>query len=116
VCQQSRQVAPCYLGDYYPLTPYSLETTSWMGWQFDRPDLGTGMVQVFRQSESIYKAADLRLHGLDPEARYRVRNLNSREADIITGRRLMDIGLSVVLNDRPSAAVTAYEKVGQSDF
>ena len=71
------------------------------------------MVQVFRRSESIYKAADLRLSGLDPEARYRVRNLDSPEADIITGRRLMEIGLPVVLNDRPSAVVITYEKVGE---
>ena len=84
-----------------------------MGWQFDRPDLGTGMVQVFRRDESIYKSADLRLSGLDPEARYRVRNLNSPEADIITGRRLMDTGLPVVLNDCPSAVVIKYEKVGE---
>jgi len=113
LCDQFRQVANCYLGDYYPLTPYSLETTSWMGWQFDRPDLGTGMVQVFRRSESIYKAADLRLCGLDPEARYRVKNLDSPQAEVITGRRLMDIGVPVVLNDRPSAVVINYEKVGE---
>jgi alpha-galactosidase len=113
LCQQFRQVADCYLGDYYPLTPYSLENTSWMGWQFDRPDRGQGMVQVFRRSESIYKSADLRLSGLDPEARYRVRNLDSAEADVITGRRLMDVGLPVVLNERPSAVVIVYEKVGE---
>jgi alpha-galactosidase len=113
LCEQFRQVANCYLGDYYPLTPYSLETTSWMGWQFDRPELGTGMVQVFRRSESIYKAADLRLYGLDPEARYRVRNLDSPETDIITGRRLMEVGLPVVLDIRPSAVVITYEKVGE---
>jgi len=113
LCGQFREVADCYLGDYYPLTPYSLENTSWMGWQFHRPDRGTGMVQVFRRSESIYKSADLRLYGLDPEARYRVRNLDSPEADIITGQRLMDIGLPVVLNNRPSAVVITYEKVGE---
>ena len=113
LCEQFRQVADCYLGDYYPLTPYSLETTCWMGWQFDRPDLGTGMVQVFRRSESIYKSADLRLSGLDPEARYRVRNLDSPGADLTTGRRLMDIGVPVTLNDRPSAVVITYEKVGE---
>ena len=72
-----------------------------------------GMVQVFRRSESIYKAADLRLCGLDPEARYRVRNLDSPQADLITGQRLMDIGLPVVLNERPSAVVITYEKEEQ---
>ncbi|MEI2724450.1 MAG: alpha-galactosidase [Verrucomicrobiota bacterium] len=113
LCEQFRQVADCYLGDFYPLTPYSLENTSWLGWQFDRPDLGSGMVQVFRRSESIYKAADLRLSGLDPEARYRVRNLDSPDADILTGRQLMSAGVAIVLNDRPSAAVIRYEKIGE---
>ena len=112
LCDQFRQVADCYLGDYYPLTPYSLETTSWMAWQFDRPERGAGMVQVFRRSESIYKSADLRLHGLDPEGRYRLRNLDSPETNVISGRQLMEIGVPVVLNDRPSAIVISYEKVG----
>ncbi|MHC1764031.1 MAG: alpha-galactosidase [Verrucomicrobiia bacterium] len=111
LCQQFRLVADCYLGDYYPLTPYSLENTSWMGWQFDRPERGTGLVQVFRRGESIYKSADLRLYGLDPEARYRVRNLDSPQDDVINGRQLMEIGLPVVLNDRPSAIVIHYEKI-----
>ena len=112
MCEQFRRVADCYLGDYYPLTPYSLENTSWMGWQFDRPERGTGLVQVFRRGESIYKSADLRLHGLDPEASYQVRNLDSPEADVIKGRHLMEIGLPVVLNDRPSAIVIHYGKIG----
>jgi len=113
LCEQFRYVADCYLGDYYPLTDYSLENTSWMGWQFDRPDLGKGMVQVFRRTQSIYKAADLRLHGLDPEASYRVRNLDSPKSDVITGRQLMETGVPVVMNKRPGAVVISYEKVGE---
>lgn len=108
--EQFRQVAECYLGDYYPLTPYSLDNTAWMGWQFDRPDLGKGLVQVFRRSASIYKAADLRLCGLDPEAGYRVTNLDSTECIVVTGRDLMDRGYSVVLDDRPAAALLQYER------
>jgi hypothetical protein len=70
-------------------------------------------VQVFRRSESIYKSADLRLYCLDPEARYRVRNLDASQADILTGQRLMDVGIPVVLNDRPSAVLITYEKVSE---
>ena len=110
LCEQFRQVADCYLGDYYPLTPYSLENTAWLGWQFDRPDLDKGLVQVFRRSESIYKAADLRLFGLDPEASYRVTNLDSTEAEVMTGRQLMDRGFPVVVNDQPGAALITYAK------
>ena len=31
------KVEPYLLCDYYPLTPYSLEKTAWMAWQFDEP-------------------------------------------------------------------------------
>jgi len=112
LCGQFRRVANSYLGDYYPLTPYSLDNNSWIGWQFDRPDLGTGMVQVFRRSESFYKVADLRLHCLDPDASYRVTNLDLTTTDVILGRQLMDTGLPVELKERPGAVVIAYEKIG----
>jgi hypothetical protein len=26
---QWRQIGPCYFGDYYPLTPYSLDKAAW---------------------------------------------------------------------------------------
>ena len=66
VLGQWRQVAPYYFGDYYPLTPYSLDAAVWIAWQFDRPDLGEGMVQAFRRGESVYEAARFRLRGLEP--------------------------------------------------
>ena len=47
---EARQVAPFMLGDYYPLTPYSLANDAWIGWQFDRPEEGDGMIQVFRRA------------------------------------------------------------------
>lgn len=113
LCAQFRQVADCYLGDYYPLTPYSLETSAWLGWQFDRPDLGKGLVQIFRRSDSIYKAADLRLHGLDPDANYRVADLDSPQTQTLTGRQLMDRGFPIEIAEQPGAAVIVYEKAGQ---
>jgi len=36
-----RKIAPMMLGDYYPLTPYSLANDAWIGWQFDRPSTAT---------------------------------------------------------------------------
>ena len=45
-----RKVAPYMLGDYYPLTPYSLDNSLWIGWQFDCPEKGEGMVQAFRRA------------------------------------------------------------------
>ncbi|HWE64027.1 MAG TPA: glycoside hydrolase family 36 protein, partial [Chloroflexota bacterium] len=47
-----RAFAATLLGDYYPLTPYSIDTNIWMAWQFDRPEAGTGVVQAFRRDTS----------------------------------------------------------------
>ena len=45
---QWREIAGLYYGDFYPLTPYRMEQTEWMAWQFDAPERGEGMVQAFR--------------------------------------------------------------------
>ncbi len=41
-----------YYGDYYPLTPYTLDNSAWLAWQFDCPVKGEGMVQVFRRRKA----------------------------------------------------------------
>ena len=46
---QYRRLQPYFLGDYYPLTPYTKAADAWVAWQFDRGDLGGGLVQVFRR-------------------------------------------------------------------
>ena len=72
-----RRAAPYFSGDYYPLTAYNLDGTAWMAWQFDRPDLGEGMVQVFRRADSYYESARFPLGGLQDDARYLVTDLDS---------------------------------------
>jgi alpha-galactosidase len=111
-----RQYADNYLGDYYPLTPYSLTPDSWMAWQFDQPEKGKGMVQVFRRAKSIYESARLKLQGLEPGARYTVRNLEEPAAEREwAGRELMEKGLGVTLANQPAATVIVYRKLeGQS--
>jgi len=38
---ESLLAATVFLGDYYPLTPYSLSEHDWIAWQFDRPSPGS---------------------------------------------------------------------------
>lgn len=103
-----KRIAPYFLGDYYPLTSYSQANDVWMAWQFHRPDLGEGMVQVFRRADSPYEAARLRLRGLDPTRRYLVTNLNLPGTSERTGRELMEQGLPVAMEERPQAAIFLY--------
>ncbi len=103
-------IRPYLFGDYYPLTSYSIEKTTWIAWQFDRPELGQGMVQAFRREKSIYESARCRLRGLDAEATYEVTDLDTNAPQRIRGRELMDKGLLVRLTTSPAAAVVVYKK------
>ena len=98
------------LGDYYPLTPHSLQRDQWMAWQFDRPESGEGTVQAFRRPESPYESARFKLHGLDPTASYKVENFDGGE-EIQTGADLMERGLAVIASTAPAALVFKYNLV-----
>ena len=110
VLGQWREFAPNYLGDYYPLTPYSLDKTAWIAWQFDRPEAGEGVIQAFRRSESFYEAIRLRLRGLEPDAKYVWTNLDVPGSTTITGRELMEGGLSIAIKDQPGSVVIVYRR------
>ncbi len=109
---QWKQVAPNYAGDYYPLTPYSLDNSAWIAWQFDRPEAGEGMVQVFRRAASVYRGVDLVLRGLDRDARYTVADLDSPEKSCeMTGADLLDKGLPVDITAGPGSKLFTYKVV-----
>ncbi len=107
---QWRQIAPNYYGDFYPLTPWTRDDTVWMAWQFDRPEAGEGMVQVFRRHNSFYESARLRLFGLDARASYAVTNLDTGASERHSGRELLDDGLAVSMSAKPSVAVLTYRR------
>lgn len=109
--EQWRSVADDYLGDYYPLTPYSLANDVWMAWQFDRPQASRGIVQAFRRAESVYETARFKLRGLTADASYEVADLDRPGARILTGRELMERGLAIDIENRPDAVVLVYKRV-----
>lgn len=105
------QVRPYFLGDYYPLTPYSLAQDTWMAWQFNRPDLGEGMVQAFRRAESLDESTCYTLRGLDPNAEYIVTDLDAGTSRRTMGRDLINRGTLIILKNRPDAGIFTYRKI-----
>ena len=105
-----RSVAKDFYGDYYPLTAYSLGQEAWMAWQFNRPEEGTGFVQVFRRSESAYETARFRLRGLDASASYQIRSFDEEAVQTVAGKELLEKGLPVSLPQPRSAVVLAYKR------
>lgn len=107
---QWRTIANDYYGDYYPLTSYSTANDVWMAWQFDLSDSGEGVVQAFRRPESPFESARFKLRGLDPQARYTLRNSDEPQETQMTGKELTDSGVLVSIKKRPGAALITYRR------
>lgn len=108
---QWREVADYYSADFYPLTPYRLDKDVWIAWQYDRPETGSGIIQVFKRDECPYVSGQIKLQGLDADAKYSVRNLDSNGSSTLTGRELMENGLMINLPKCPSAGLFTYKKL-----
>ena len=109
--RQWRTISPNYYGDYYPLTPYSLETNVWAAMQFDRPEVGEGFMEVFRRSASPYETANIKLQGLNANALYTVTNLDTSSSQDFSGRDLMEQGLPILLKQKPDSALLTYKRI-----
>jgi alpha-galactosidase len=99
------------LGDFYPLTPYSQAEEVWMAWQFDRSDLGEGMVQAFRRANSPQDSMTVILSGLDPMATYELTDLDTKATRTMLGSVLMKDGLSLEIGRQYSSLVITYAAV-----
>lgn len=109
---ECEQIQPMMLyGDYWPLTAYSLESDVWMAWQFNRVDEGDGCVQAYRRETSGQKQLKVKLRGLDPKVTYRLRDFDSRKVKKMSGKRLMNSGLTIKISETPGAVIYVYEKI-----
>ena len=68
------------------------------------------MIQAFRRADSFYESARFRLRGVDADARYRITDLDSGNARELSGRELLENGLSVATTEAPAAIVIRYAK------
>lgn len=106
---EARRIGSLLLGDFYPLTPYSLDKTSWIAWQFQRTDLNEGVVQVFRRPDAASEILTVKLRGLDPQQRYEIENLDGGK-HVHTGEELIR-GYDVTLREKPAAVVLVLKAI-----
>ena len=99
-----------FLGDFYPLLTFSLTDDVWSGWQFDRSDLGEGMVLALRRPQSPFSVMTPKLQGLDPDATYEVQDWDTKETLRTTGCELMEKGLRLEITEQPGSKLLLYKK------
>ena len=54
---------------------------------------------------------DFRLQGLEPDAKYEITDLDTRQTTKQTGRELMEKGLTVSIDSRPGSAIVVYRRI-----
>lgn len=111
---QFRQVADLMLADYYPLTSWSIDDAHWIAWQYHRPKTSEGMVQSFRREKCKKASTTYHLGGLDPLAMYEVSNFDAGTTMTVSGKELMEKGLTVEIKEKPGSAVVTYQHLAKS--
>jgi alpha-galactosidase len=108
---QLRESAPYFvLGDFYPLTPYSLGADTWMAWQYDRPEQGNGIVQAFRREGNSESKKSFQLRGLDGNAKYQVTVADNTGDPVVQDAGIAGSTLTIEMPKPRSAALIFYRK------
>ena len=100
------------LGDFYPLTPITVDPAQWFALQYHRPDLGEGFALFFRRGQCRTPAYCASLRAIDAEATYLVSTSAafdmppSRE---MTGAELASLKVSTT--QTPAAMLLRYERL-----
>ncbi|MCL2709778.1 MAG: alpha-galactosidase [Planctomycetaceae bacterium] len=100
-----------YGQDYYPLTPYSLDESTWLAWQYVAYDGSGGIVQIFKRSQSPYETARLRMYGLDPNATYVFEDFDGNPEIRSTGKELMEQGLQMTITERRVSRILEFRRI-----
>lgn len=102
------RVRPYFYGDIYPLTQISDRTDIWSAVQFDRPEKGDGIVQVFRREDAPYTDASFALHGISADKTYIFRDADADEAFEVRGEELVRNGFCVHIAEKRCAKIYFY--------
>ena len=108
---QWRNAAEFFFGDFLPLSAYSIAKDVWMAWQFNQPNGSSGLIQAFRRPDCPYLSAQYKLKALESDARYFVTDEDTGISTLMSGRELMDEGLTITISEQPGAALFTYEEV-----
>ncbi|MCE5267748.1 MAG: alpha-galactosidase, partial [Planctomycetaceae bacterium] len=97
------------LGDFYPLTDFSMDETKPCAWEFCRPDLHKGFAMVFRRSGCKESQIPLKLRGIEPNAKYKVTFVDEKKTQTMTAKELEKLSVTVVA---PPVVIPAAKESG----
>jgi alpha-galactosidase len=112
--EEYHRVKEFFSGDFYPILESSSSFKTWAAYQFDRPDLGAGVVLFFRKRESPFVQGHFVLQGGDPDALYELEDGGTPGLERYSGAALFRNGIPITLPNPASSKLLFYRKVSDS--
>ncbi len=110
---EGKRIRKYYFGNFYPLTPVSLDTSEWCVLQYHLNNGDEGMIMAFRRPESQKTQFDLSgLREIFPDDNYKVIFYPGYEplpAKTMTGKELLR--LKAEITEHPGSVLIEYKKV-----
>lgn len=99
---------PYFSADMFPMTIVSDKSDVWSAVQFNRPEQGDGILQVFRREDSPYTLCSFALCDLVPDATYTLSDMDGDDPDrTFLGSELMN-GVDIRVARKRSAKIYRY--------
>ena len=113
-----KRLRPLFVGDIYPLMELTTSQKDWYAYQLHRPDLNRGCALVFRRPEAADDTRSIRLHKIDPAARYLVRitgeTYDEPAPKEMSGRELLQV--KVRIESKPGSVLVWYAGVTKASL
>lgn len=107
-------LVPFLKGDFIPLLPYSRDSQNWLLWQYDRSDLGEGIIFAIAHEGSLYRSIVARPLNIAPDFDYEIRTNEGFVFDApvrISGKQLLEEGILIEINEFPKAVIIRYKRL-----
>lgn len=109
--EEYKRVRPYFYADLYPLTKVSENDDIWFAAQYNRPENGDGLLQVFRRENACGTSACYKLRGLKPEKSYTFTDADGGSSVTLSGRELAEHGIEISIDEPRTAKIYFYEEV-----
>ncbi len=107
--EEHKKYSDYFLGDYYPLTPWSDTNENWIGWQWHDREDNSGIIQMFKRQGSSQKSQLCYLSGLEKDTIYILTDIDTGDCIELTGYQLMTSGITINIDALQDAKIIHYQ-------
>jgi hypothetical protein len=109
--EEYKSVRDYYSCDYYPVFGFPVDDTTWAGWQFDKPETGSGIILAFRRDRCLADRVKIFPGGINKETEYRFEDADTGEITSFSGQDLIDKGYEIYIPEKRDSRLIRYHSV-----